>query len=321
MEEVVTFGEPMLVWIPQQYGSFSEVESYTKGLAGAELNVAIGVTRLGHSVRYVTRLGDDVIGAYIFQSIRDMGINTESIAMDSNHLTGSYFKTKVRTGDAEVFYLRKNSAASCAGPEDIDAVDFRGARIMHVTGIAAAIASNCYEACVHMVERARRDAPDAIVTFDPNIRKSLWPDEAEMVQKLNAIAFQSDIVMPGITEARILTGCDRVEEIADYYLSRGTRKAVIIKVGSRGAYYKSTDGKEGLVPGVRVDEIVDTVGAGDAFAAGVITGLLENVGYEAAVARGNAMGALMVTAPGDNEALPTLEELNAFVEKRGDRAN
>ena len=111
-----------------------------------------------------------------------------------------------------------------------------------------------------------------------------------MVQTLNDIAFHSDVVLPGIKEeGRILAGTDVHEEIADFYLEHGS-KTVIVKLGETGAYYKTKDGAQGTVPGYKPEKIVDRdSGAGDAFAAGVVTGLLENLPLDEAVARGNAI--------------------------------
>lgn len=122
-----------------------------------------------------------------------------------------------------------------------------------------------------------------MVSFDPNIREKLWKSREEMVQTLNDIAFHSDVVLPGIKEGRILAGTDVPEEIADFYLEHGS-KTVIVKLGETGAYYKTKDGAQGTVPGYKPEKIVDTVGAGDAFAAGVVTGLLENLPLDEAVA-------------------------------------
>lgn len=315
MSEIITFGEPMVVWIPEETGNFSEVTHFTKGVAGAELNVSIGAARLGHTVTYLTKLGTDVTGQFILDLLKKEGVDTGAIQMDSDHLTGTYFKTKVTSGDPKVFYMRKNSAASTFSPEDIDRVDFSKPKFLHLTGIGAAISESCYKTCVHAIDRARQQNPDITVTFDPNIRPALWPSQNTMVKALNQLALQADIVLPGIAEGRILTGADTVEDIADFYLSHGVRKAVIVKDGGNGAYFKTKSGESGRVPGFHVDHIADTVGAGDAFATGVITALLEGLTITEAVLRGNAMGAKMITVPGDNDALPTKEELDEILKK------
>ncbi len=312
MENIITLGEPMVVWIPQQTGNFGEVETFQKGVAGAELNVAVGVSRLGHRIGYISRLGKDVFGTYILERLKAEKIDTSAIIMDGEHLTGSYFKTKVTEGNPEVFYLRKNSAASFLAEEDLQEKFFREGKILHLTGIAAAISENCLNACKKAKMLAKKHGMK--VSFDPNIRPSLWKSMEEMQRVLNELAADCDYVLPGIEEGKILTGEDTWEGIADFYLKMGV-KNVIIKDGSSGAVYKCADGRSGVVKGFHVAQVVDTVGAGDAFAAGVLTGILENLPLSEAVRRGNAMGAMMVTEPGDNEAMPQRESLEKFMKE------
>ncbi|STV85851.1 2-ketogluconate kinase [Klebsiella michiganensis] len=129
-----------------------------------------------------------------------------------------------------------------------------------------------------------------------------------MVEKLNRLAFQADWVLPGLKEGMILTGQQTPEAIADFYLSHGVR-AVIIKTGSDGAWYKTADGEQGAVAAIKVDNVVDTVGAGDGFAVGVISALLEGKPLPQAVKRGNKIGSLAIQVQGDSEGLPTREAL------------
>ena len=222
-------------------------------------------------------------------------------------------KTKVLEGDPAVYYFRKNSAASHICPEDIEAQDLSGVKMVHITGITPALSEDCRRSCMTLAKRAHEIG--AMVSFDPNIREKLWKSREEMVQTLNDIAFHSDVVLPGIKEGRILAGTDVPEEIADFYLEHGS-KIVIVKLGKTGAYYKKKDGVQGTVPGYKPEKIVDTVGAGDAFAAGVVTGLLEKLSLDEAVARGNAMGAIIISSKGDNDNLPDRETLFAFQEKQ-----
>ena len=129
-----------------------------------------------------------------------------------------------------------------------------------------------------------------------------------MVEKLNILAFQADWVLPGLKEGMILTGQQTPEGIADFYLRHGV-KAVVLKTGADGAWYKTADGEKGSVAPVKVDNVVDTVGAGDGFAVGVISALLEGRSLHQAVTRGNKIGALAIQVQGDSEGLPTREAL------------
>lgn len=311
MKEVITMGEPMVVFMADTPGSLEEAEHFSKGMAGAEMNVAIGLSRLEHEVLYLTKLGEDPFGRYMQKFMEKEKVLTDGVLLDSIYQTGFYLKNKVLEGDPEIFYYRKNSAASHLSPEDVDKIDFTGAKWLHVTGISPALSVSCKEAVLRSIEKAREN--HMTISFDPNIRVSLWKSFDEMKECMNYIAGLCDYVLPGIKEGQMLTGLDTAEEIADYYLKMGC-KGVIVKDGAEGAYYKLQGENLKKVAGYHVEHIVDTVGAGDGFATGVISGCLENLPMEEAVKRGNAIGAIVITSKGDNENLPNRAELKAYME-------
>lgn len=306
MSKVVLFGEPMALLISEEEGQIKDVTNFRKKVAGAELNVCIGLNRLEHTPIFITRLGkNDPFGNYIYDTLKSENLDMTNISMDDKKLTGFMLKNRVLKGDPEIFYYRKNSAASNISPKDLNNIKFDEIDQVHVTGIACAVSESCLLTAHVLVDRAKSNG--VFVSFDPNIRKSLWPDEETMISSINDIAFKSDMVMPGITEGELLTGENTPEGIADFYMNKGV-KIVIVKTGPNGCYYKTETGS-GYVDGVKVDKVVDTVGAGDAFACGVISGRLEGLSAEKYVMRGNIMGAMQVQVEGDNEGLPTKEVL------------
>lgn len=310
MRDLVTLGEAMIVFIAENKGEFSEIEKFSKGIAGAELNVSIGLSRLGHKVSYITRLGDDVFGSHIKESIDKEEIGAEDIYVDENCSTGFYFKTKVPNGDVQVDYFRKNTAATNMCRRNIEDANFGGARILHITGITAALSNNTLDAIYAAIEKARKN--NMFISFDPNIRTQLWESKEKMITVLNDLASKCDLVLPGIREGRILTGKETKEDIAKFYLDAGA-KIVVVKDGASGCYLR-TAAEENVIPGFKVSRVVDTIGAGDGFATGVLSGLLDGQSYEEALTRGNAIGALMVTSKEDNAILPTKEELQMFID-------
>ena len=230
------------------------------------------------------------------------------MSTDSRYATGFQLKSKVENGtDPIVEYFRKGSAASHLSPDDFNESYFASARHLHLSGVAAALSESSYA----LLDRAARTmkAQGKTISFDPNLRPVLWKSEAEMVEKLNQLAFQADWVLPGLKEGMILTGQQTPEAIADFYLRHGVR-AVIIKTGTDGAWYKTADGEQGAVAAIKVDNVVDTVGAGDGFAVGVISALLEGKPLQQAVKRGNKIGSLAIQVQGDSEGLPTREALD-----------
>lgn len=309
--DAVTFGEPMAMFYANEPGPLHEVFSFSKALAGAESNVATGLSRLNHPTGYVTRLGEDNFGQFIAQAMKKENINTDNIAFTKEYSTGMLIKSKVVTGDPKVEYFRKNSAASKLSLADFDEEYFNSAGHLHVTSISSALSKSCHEFSIHAMEFMK--SKGKTISLDPNLRPSLWPDTETMVNTINDLATRCDWFLPGLGEGKILTGLSTPEEIADYYLERGV-SLVVIKLGPEGAYYKSTQEK-GYVNGFKVEEVVDTVGAGDGFAVGVISAMLEKLPIAEAVKRGNAIGALAVMSPGDMDGLPNREELAKFMQQ------
>lgn len=312
MHEVLAIGEPMGLMVAEETGPLKDVSRFTRRVCGAEVNFCVGLARLGHAVSYVSRVGRDPFGAHILDFLEECGIDRRYVETDEEFRTGMQLKAKVESGDPEVVNFRKGTAFSHFSKEALDAISWEGVRHVHVTGIPAALSESCREASFHLMDLARQHG--VRISFDPNLRPALWKDKAEMVRVINALSSKADIVLPGVGEGKILTDSEEPEKIADFYLVQGA-KAVIVKVGAEGAVFKETQGAAQLVKGFRVKKVVDTVGAGDGFAVGVVSALLEGLSLAEATHRGTAIGALAVMSPGDNEGLPTREELTAFLQQ------
>ncbi|WP_420994628.1 sugar kinase [Cupriavidus sp. 30B13] len=304
--DVVTLGESMALFVAGEAGALRDVEHFTRRLAGAETNVAIGLARLGLKVAWVSRLGTDSFGDFVLDSVAREGVDCAQVTRDATRPTGFMLKSRAAAGaDPAVEYFRRGSAASALSLRDFDAARFAAARHLHVTGISPALSGSAAELVEHSM-RFMREAGRGI-SFDPNLRPGLWPGRAAMAGHINRLAALADWVMPGLAEGRLLTGRDDPADIAAFYLERGAQ-AVIVKLGADGAYYR-TAGEQGTVPGVPVARIVDTVGAGDGFAAGVLSARLEGLGWPAALARGNWIGARALQSIGDMDGLPRRSEL------------
>lgn len=308
--DVITIGEAMAMFVAQQNGTLSQVDRFIKRVAGAELNVATGLARLGLNVGWVSRVGDDSFGHFVLETLRREGIDAAGVTLDERYPTGFQLKSKTENGtDPIVEYFRKGSAASHLSPDDFQSDHFARARHLHLSGVAAALSASAYA----LLEQAAcaMKAQGKTLSFDPNLRPVLWRSEAEMVEKINHLAVQADWVLPGIGEGIILTGQRTPEGIADFYLNRGV-KVVMIKTGADGAWFKCASGEQGAVAAIRVDNVVDTVGAGDGFAVGAISALLEGKTVGQAVRRGNRIGSLAIQVQGDSEGLPTRETLGEY---------
>ncbi len=308
--DVVVFGEAMAMFIADEYVSLDEANHYTRAVAGAEINVATGLQRLGFRVGWISRLGNDPLGRYLLRSAQQLSLDTRRILFDDRYPTGFQLKSRVREGDPQVVYFRKSSAASFLSPNAEDDAYLRDARHLHVTGIPPALSDTCRQYTYHMIEQARQ--ADLSISFDPNVRPTLWKSEQEMRAVLNDIAEKTDWVLPGLSEGEVLTGYSKPEDIASFYLDKGV-KIVAIKAGIEGAcLFTATE--RYVVPAFTV-EVVDTVGAGDGFAVGIISGMLEGLDWSSCLERGNAIGALAVTFSGDSDGLPDRTTLERFLQK------
>lgn len=308
--DVVTFGEAMAMFMANHPGSLDEVNQFTRELAGAETNVAIGLARLGFGSGWASKVGSDAFGRFIINRLQNENVNINHVLLDKRYPTGFQLKSMVLDGDPEVQYFRKGSAASHLSKEDFNEAYFLEAKHLHMTGIPLALSesTHCFakHALAFMKENNRK------VSLDPNLRPTLWASQEEMVREINEVAFQVDYVLPGLAEGEILTGFKNPRDIASFYLDKGV-ELVVIKLGPAGAFYK-TAAEEGTVLGFPVEKVVDTVGAGDGFAVGVISGLLEGLPIYDAVVRGNAIGSLAVQSPGDNDGYPTKVQLEKYIE-------
>lgn len=309
--KILLIGEPMGLFIAEQEGELENVASYNFAVAGAELNVATGLSRLGHDVAYLTRLGNDLFGKKICNFLEKNKIDSSLIEWDASVSTGFMFKSKVSKGDPDTAYFRKGSAASLISVKEIDKIDFSsfGGGILHVTGILPAISKTALEATAYAMKLAKKAG--MTISFDPNLRPKLWENTQVMCDELNKLAVLCDIILPGYKEGEILCGTREPEKIAEYYLSLGV-KTVIVKIGAKGAY--ASNGEESFYsPTFYAEKIVDTVGAGDGFAAGIISAYAEGLSLRECVTRANAIGTIQVMSVGDNDGLPTREELEHFI--------
>lgn len=312
MMDVITFGESMVIFTPDAVGPLRSVNTFTKALGGAESNVAIALARLGVKSGWFSKLSNDEFGYFINNSIRAEGVDTSRVVYDYERSSGLLFKEQYQRSNPNVYYFRKNSAASAINVDDIDEEYIKSAKILHLTGITPALSDSALEAVYKAVEIAKNN--NVLVSFDPNIRLKLWDIEKarKVLLELTSLA---DIVMPGLDEAELLLGLTDKDEVADYYLARNA-KIVVIKLGAEGCYIKTKE--EGvLVPGYNVSNLIqDTVGAGDGFAAGFLTGFLKGLSLNEIGEYANGVGAMATLVKGDMDGYPTYNNLLEFIGKK-----
>jgi 2-dehydro-3-deoxygluconokinase len=225
--------------------------------------------------------------------------------------TALMFKAGGASGDPEVLQVRHQTAF--ARHADVlltaDVLAFDGINHLHLTGIVLGISPVVRAASLTLLEAAI--AAGVSVSFDPNLRLNLWPDREEMRAMINTVAARATVVMPGIKEARLLTGHDEPEAIAKTYLDAGARE-VVLKLGAEGARAWTADGQTARSRHFAVTPI-DTVGAGDGFAAGYLAAFLTGGSLQERVDQGAAVGALATTRRGDLASMPCREEVDALL--------
>jgi len=303
--DVLSFGETMAMLVAEHTGELAQVGQFHKRIAGADSNGAIGLARLGFNVAWLSRVGADSFGRFVLNTLQTEGLDCQHVEIDPQHPTGFQLKSRVDDGsDPQVEYFRRGSAASHLSLDALSA-PLLSARHLHATGIPPALSDSCNALSFELMKSMR--AAGNSVSFDPNLRPSLWASEQKMIRDINALAAHAHWVLPGLSEGQLLTGYDDPSDIAAFYLDQGA-EAVVIKLGAKGAFYRTARTEE-FIPAVPVSRVIDTVGAGDGFAVGVISALLENLGFAQAVQRGNWIGSRAVQSRGDMEGLPTRAEL------------
>ncbi len=307
--ELVTLGETMGVLAADEIGPLRNGHRMVLGVAGAESNVAIGVSRLGRPATWIGRVGGDPVGRLVLRELRAEGVDVSHAVTDRDAANGLMVKVRRTTATAEVIYARRDSAGSRLRPDDLPADVIASARVLHVTGVTPALGETARAAVFRAVEIAR--ASRVPVSFDVNHRARLWSDD-EAAAVLGDLLKQCDIVFASEHEAALIVGDCDAADAATRLAEVGPRHA-IIKRGERG-YLARVDGEQFSGPAVTVP-VVDPVGAGDAFVAGYLASWLDGAAPALALETANLVGAFAVAAPGDWEGLPTREELAAFVRR------
>jgi 2-dehydro-3-deoxygluconokinase len=310
---VVTIGETMMVFNGPADAPISVHAALLTTFAGAESNVAIALARLGHAARYLSVFGDDAFGRTIVRGLRGEGVDVAGVQFSTEQPTGVMFKERWPGGEPSVFYYRSNSALAHANAGTFEATLWRAARVIYLTGITPALSPSCRELVRRVLEDAR--ANQIPVWFDPNYRAKLWARptaRAVIAQYLPLI----DTIVAGMEEGRMLSGREEPEAVAAELMRAGVKR-VVLKTGGRGAVALDEGGAVSR-NGFDVGRVVDPIGAGDAFAAGFLSGHVDGLNAEGCLERGHALAAMVCMTHGDWEGLPDRRQLEEFLARRGE---
>nr|WP_153542412.1 sugar kinase [Streptomyces sp. RB17] len=303
---VVCIGETMAALSPDPPEPLERAGQLKLSVAGAESNVAMYLADHGIPVAWLSALGDDALGRRVRAAVSAAGVDVSHLRTDAHHPTGLLVKNPGPAG-TRVHYYRAGSAASTLGPELLDQEPVRSAGLLHFTGITPALSPSCRE----LVTRALTPPADGrphTVSFDVNHRPALWPD-GTAATVLRRLADRADIVFVGLDEAQGLWGQDLTVTGLRRLLPHP--RILVVKDGARAAT-AFTEGGVHTVPALRTT-VVEPVGAGDAFAAGFLAGLLRGVPPTGALRLGHitAVSALQVT--GDHGPLPDAHQIGRLL--------
>jgi 2-dehydro-3-deoxygluconokinase len=310
---VITLGETMALVSAASQSPFVHAKQLNLGMGGAESNVAIGLARLGVPVTWVGRIGADFLGELVAREIRAEGVDTRAL-VDSGAPTGLMLKGKTAGGKTSVAYYRKESAGSRLSPADVPVAEIERAQMLHLTGITPALSDSAREAVEVALEAARRGGTP--VSFDVNYRSALWSHEAA-ASRLAPMIAAADVVFAGEDEAAMFVGeAADAAEYARRLLDLGAREAVV-KCGPLGAVTATAGGVITSAPAHTID-VVDTVGAGDAFVAGYLSAALQGADIHTRLQIANATGACACTALGDWEGAARAQDMKMLLNPTAD---
>ena len=293
----VCVGEAMIMFAGDAGGPLEDVETFRRSVGGAECNVAGGLAALGVATSWISRLGDDGFGRHVLRDLQERDVEVGGVEEDPDRPTGLYVKHSM-DGRSRMHYYRSGSAASAMDPAFLDRPGVRtrleSADLVHTTGITAAISTTAAD----MLERlaALRVNDDFLLSVDLNWRPALWRDkDPEPLWRLLRVA---DVVLIGADEAQVFASTSDPGELRELL---GPRSTLVMKDDAHTALVLEPDGRRTEVPALTV-EVVEPVGAGDAFAAGFLAGTLQGLPMAQRLRLGHLGAAAVLAVPEDHAA-------------------
>ena len=299
--DLATIGETLVLFSPPAGERLETASRVDVHIAGAESNVATHLAEMGFRAAWLSRVGDDPFGRIVLRELAAVGVDVSGVTIVPRDRTAVFFKDPAPDGTT-VHYYRESSAASALSAEALDAPALRGARVVHLSGVTAALSDTARELVVDAMTAPATSA--GLTTFDVNYRPALW-DVEHAAPILRSIADRADVVFVGLDEARTLWGCETAEDEREA-LACAT---LVVKDAERGAYSFGASGRV-EVPSLKVD-VVEPVGAGDAFAAGWIAGYLRGGDERLRLRLGHLVAATVLRVTGDHGALAPWHRLLA----------
>lgn len=319
MPKIITFGELLIDFVPTVTGvSLIEAPAFKKAAGGAPANVAVGLSRLGIPSAFMGKIGDDAFGHFLAQTLVENQVDISGMVFSREARTALAFVSLKADGDRDFMFYRHPSADMLFKPEEVNESLIQESQVFHFGSISL-ISEPSGSATRHALEIAARAG--LLITYDPNLRLNLWPDETTARQGILSAWHQARVIKISREELVFLSGQEDLEA-GVRSLWHPELALMIVTDGKEGCWYFTSD-FWGKVAGFTV-EAVDATGAGDAFVAGLLKGLIENPHawktetiLQDICRYANAVGALTTTQRGAIPALPTSAQVAAFIENQG----
>ena len=310
--DITVFGEILIDFISQGVNEDGQM-LYARNPGGAPANVAVAAGRLGAHTAFLGKAGNDMHGKFLKSVLEQEKVDTSGLILDDQYFTTLAFVEVNENGERTFSFARKPGADTQIQKEEIEIDVLDKTSIFHV-GSLSLTAQPARDTTLYAVKRARKKG--SIISYDPNYRASLWPDEKTARQQMRSLIPYVDLMKISDEETELLTDEKEVEKAAEILYRQGV-KIVAVTLGHKGAYIYGKDGGC-VVPGFEATQIGDTNGAGDSFCGGflyqiIVSGKrLEELTKDdlAKFARfGNAVASLCVEKKGASPAMPTLEQV------------
>jgi 2-dehydro-3-deoxygluconokinase len=304
--EVISFGEPLIGIYPPPNRSVTDDVPLLKTWGGDTSNVALALSKLGHKTAYITRIGSDEFGKSFQRLWQEVGVNISQVQIDDEHRTGLYF-VSFRNGQHHLTYYRKDSAASFISSKYIDWEFVRMAKAIHLSGISQGISQDALKLSFELMEFAKKN--DILISYDVNYRPALWGRDVAKAVTSHTIKEYANILEITDDEMSLL-GWGKEPRDLKSSLPR-VPSVCAVKMGEKGCYLVR-NGKEAWIKPFQV-QVQDTVGAGDAFDAGLIAGILKKLPLIKLGEFANAVAALTCRGTGPLSMQPSMEEVQKLI--------
>jgi len=316
MPEAITLGELLIDFVSiEKDVSLARLPTFAGAAGGAPANVAVGLARLGVSAGFIGKVGADPFGEFLRRTLADAGVDTEFLRLAPGARTTLAFVATRSDGHKDICFYRHPGADMLLTANEINRDYLRSARLFHFGSVSLS-RSPAREATLHAALLARQAG--LLVSYDPNWRPTLWHDQLEANGRIWEAMPLAHVVHCAEEEWQFITGTTDLEAGAGKILQAGPSLVVVTR-GEHGCYYDNGESR-GQVPGFRI-EVLDPLGAGDAFVAAMLSQLiyapspqkLDDEQLREIMTYANAAGALTCTRRGVIPALPTATQLQAFL--------